>query len=215
MIPDFPYQEAIEQHVERHAGGRLQVFHELVSDIVHLDLLVVPPHVERDYWTVVTSGMSALPMPTPPGREDCQFSELMLCLPASWRIQTEDFADEQNWWPLRLLKDLARLPHEFDFWLWAGHTVPNEDPPVPYDVGTSFCGAMIARPILFGKEFQTLQLSDRTIAFHSVLPLYQSEMDLKVQQGLDALFDAFEANSPTISELFDPDRPNAVPCWSS
>ena len=49
---------------------------------------------------------------------------------------------------MRWLKQLARMPHEYDTWLWTGHTVPNFDPPEPYDESTSLCGALVMPPML-------------------------------------------------------------------
>ena len=34
------------------------VFHELVSDIVHIDVNIIPPDNGRDYYVLWTSGMS-------------------------------------------------------------------------------------------------------------------------------------------------------------
>lgn len=201
---------AIEQHVSQHLGKEGQVYHELISDIVPIDLHILPPRPERNFFTIVTSGMSYLPMLAPPDRRDCSYSELLLCLPPTWLVLTGEYQEERYWWPFRLLKSLARFPHEYNRWLWSGHTVPNGDPPAPYADNTRFCCALIGRPILFEEGFESLQLADRTIEFNTVLPLYREEMELKISQGLDSLFDHFEANCPEISELLTLDRPNAV-----
>lgn len=54
--------EEIEAHIERHVGKISMVFHEVLSDIVHIDIHQIPPTDDRPYWTLVTSGMSDLPM---------------------------------------------------------------------------------------------------------------------------------------------------------
>ena len=51
-----------------------------------------------------------------------------------------DFETPGGYWPYRMLKELARLPHEFDTFLWKGHTVPNGDPPQPYGPNTPAVG---------------------------------------------------------------------------
>jgi hypothetical protein len=71
----------IERHIEKHIGEISMVFHEMIADIVHIDIHQVPPGKDRPYWTLVTSGMSDLPMKTPEGAEDFAYAELMLCLP--------------------------------------------------------------------------------------------------------------------------------------
>ena len=62
-------QELIEDHVERHLGPIESVFHELVSEYVHLDVLVVEATEERPFHYPVTSGMSSRPMPAGDGDE--------------------------------------------------------------------------------------------------------------------------------------------------
>lgn len=44
---------AIEQHIKNTFGEFENVFHELVSPDIHVDICVVPPSDERDYYTLV------------------------------------------------------------------------------------------------------------------------------------------------------------------
>ena len=44
------------------------------------------------------------------------------------------------------------------------------------------------------------------IHFHSILPLYKEEMDLKLKKGAEELFDRFDANQ--VSELLNLKRQN-------
>ena len=85
--PDFGDPETIEAvsaHVERHLGRIGVVFHEIVSDLVHIDLLHVPPTRERPFHTLVTCGMSTRPMNVPEDAEELRYAELMLSLPPDW-----------------------------------------------------------------------------------------------------------------------------------
>src|SRR5439155_11079655 len=124
--------EAISRHVGRYVGKVEHVFHEIVSDLVHVDVHLIPPQPNREFVTLVTSGMSDRPMTLPPGCDAPAYAELLLCLPPDWPLEQEDFKDEAKFWPVRLLKFLARLPHEYDTWLSFGHTVPHGDPPEPF-----------------------------------------------------------------------------------
>src|SRR5262245_57390237 len=56
-IGDEASIEAIGQHIERYVGPPASVFHELISDLVHLDVHMVQPTFERNYYTLITSGM--------------------------------------------------------------------------------------------------------------------------------------------------------------
>ncbi len=48
------------------------------------------------------------------------YAELMIDLPPEWLVQDDD---ENNYWPIRWLKILARLPIDSDTWLGYGHTI--------------------------------------------------------------------------------------------
>src|SRR5262245_42031267 len=96
--------EAVEQHIERYIGKPENVFHELISDLVHIDVHVVAPTAKRNYYTLVTSGMSDRPMAAPPEMEDCKYAELLVCLPPDWPLSEKDFKNNDNYWPIFWLK---------------------------------------------------------------------------------------------------------------
>jgi len=96
--------EAIGAHIERHLGPVSGVFHEIISDLVHIDVHVVPANDQFPHLRLVTSGMSDLPM-TVPAEVDAdapRYMELMVTLPADWPISQDAFEDERNYWPVRL-----------------------------------------------------------------------------------------------------------------
>lgn len=186
--------EAVDRHIERFLGPVANVFHEIVSTDVHVDVHAVAPSAARPFWTLVTSGMSERPMTVPPGAEDFAFAELMITLPATWRLSMEDFQDERWYWPVRWLKTLACLPHEYATWLGFGHTVPNGDPPGPYGPGTDFCCMFVAPPVSLPEGFHTAHTpSGRAVSFYALYPLYREEMELKLEAGTDELLARFEA----------------------
>lgn len=199
--------KAISDHIEQHVGPVEMVFHEMISDLVHIDVHWVKPTNDRPFHTLVTSGMSDLPMVVPDELEEFQFAELLVTLPRDWKIDETSFEDERWYWPVRLLKGLARLPHEYETWLGVGHTIPNDDPPEPYDDSTKLCGTLIAPPITLDEEFHELECADKgLINFYSVLPLYSEEMGFKLSKGLDQLITKLEKHQ--ITEVIEIDRPN-------
>jgi len=200
--------DALTSHMERHLGEEGDVFHELVSDIVHIDLLRNGPTDEFPFQTVMTCGMSERPMTTPPELPEWRYGELMLRLPPEWPMEKAAFEDESHYWPLRLLKQLARLPHEYDTWLGYGHTVPNGDPPEPYAPNTELSGAVLLPPVLGPDGFERVEAAGRAINVFAVIPLYAGEMDLKLDEGSDELIDRLDAAEA--SELLDPRRPSVA-----
>jgi hypothetical protein len=200
--------EAISNQIEKYIGPPDWVFHEIISDLVHIDVHFVAPTPQRNFYTLVTSGMSDRPMKAPEGAEHLRYGELMICLPPHWKLSKEAFADEENYWPVRTLKFLARLPHEYDTWISFGHTIPNGDPAEKFP-GTNFCCALIGLPHMLPEEFWKFKIEpDKEIIFYTVLPLYREEMDLKLKKGADALWAALDKNG--VNELVDVRRKNSV-----
>jgi len=199
--------ELISEHIERHVGPVAMVFHEIVSTGIHVDVHHVAAAADRPFHVLVTSGMSDLPMTVPEGAEEFRHAELFVAVPAAWPLTMAAFDDENNYWPIRTLKRLARLPHEYETWLGVGHTVGNGEPPEPYAPGTRLCGALLVGPISAPQEFGTLVMPDgRKVHFLQVMPLYAEEMQLKVERGTDALLELFDRHR--ISDVIDPKRRN-------
>ncbi|MDO8455927.1 MAG: suppressor of fused domain protein [Burkholderiaceae bacterium] len=185
--------QQISDHIEKHLGPIENVFHEIVSDVVHIDVHIVKPTPEFPYIRLVTSGMSDLPMTTPDDADVPRYAELMITLPAEWKTDQASFEDETWYWPIRLIKGLARLPHKYETWLGFGHTIPNGDPAEPYAPNTSLCGAIVLPSVTVPPGFQILEIPGiKTVTFYSVVPLYQKEMDLKLRLGTDKLLDRFD-----------------------
>lgn len=198
-------EECIEQisaHIEEHLGTVETVFHEIMSDTVHIDVLWVKPTEAFPFHRLVTSGMSDLPMHTPPGATAPRYAELMMTLPADWKLDQASFEDEAWYWPIRMLKILARLPHKHDTWLGFGHTMPNGDPPEPYASNTALCGVLILPSITVPEAFHRLPIHvGKEITFYSVVPLFEAEMNLKLRKGVNDLLSLFDKKK--VSDIVD------------
>ena len=147
-------------------------------------------------------------MNPPEGAEAFTRAELCLALPPDWKMSEDDFKDERNYWPVRWLKTLARFPHEYDTWLWWGHSMPNGDPPESIE-DTRFTGWLLLSPVLTPEAFDTLTLEDGSeVCFFAPYPVYTEEMDLKLAQGSDEVCERFAKSG--VSELIDKSRPNTA-----
>lgn len=203
------YLEEIEAHVEKHAGKIKTVLHEEVSDLVHIDVLLIPATAKRPYQLLVTSGVSDLAMHMPEeGFEAHSRVELMIALPKDWPISAEAFENENNYWPVRWLKKIGRLPHQNNTWIGWGHTIPNGNP-VQTIADTQFTGVILLPSVLLPDEFYKLRTKDgNTIRFYGIVPLHQTEMDLKLNTSLEALEAKLEEHHVDI--LLDKRRANLV-----
>jgi hypothetical protein len=208
-IGDEQSIQIISDHIEKHLGTPATVFHELISDLVHIDVHIVAPTEERPFYSLITSGMSDKPMNAPEGAEELRYAELMICLPPDWPMTQEEWKqDENSFWPIQTLKFLARFPHEYDTWLCLDHTVPNGDPPEPFGE-TQFSCAMLGPCATVPQEFWHLKVNEeKTINFFGLYFLYREEMDLKMKKGAEALWSLLEKQQ--VTELLDVSRKNTA-----
>jgi hypothetical protein len=201
--------EEISDHIERYIGEVSMVFHEVISDTVHIDVHHVKPTEERPFHTLITSGMSDLKMSVPTEVNSTRYMELMVTLPEYWKIDDESFRDEKWYWPIRQLKFLARFPHKFETWLAWGHTIPNGDPAEPFAENTELSGVIILPSVNEPEEFGNLEIDkDKVIEFYSMVPLYDEEMNLKLNRGSDLLLEKFDKHG--INDIINPDRKNVA-----
>ncbi len=205
------YGEEVTEHFQALFPNRKAfVFHELISDLVHIDINILQPTEKDDYYVLYTTGMSDLPM-TLPGeiadREDLKYCELYLFLPGGWNLgKTGDLNSDlpaSSYWPIGLLKFLARFPHDYKTWLGWGHTVPNGPQYAPLAEDVDFGGAALAQPSCV----PPLKSKDGAeVKFYMVIPAYREEIEYKLKYGMEELGKRFAEGG--LSLVLDPHRPN-------
>ncbi len=225
-IGDSENIEAITRHIENYIGPPDTVLHEIISDRVHIDVHVVKPTFRRNFYTLITSGMSDLPMNAPPQLPSAQFAELLICLPPNWILPLEGDAvtgsgngstasaaeSEENYWPIRWLKILAKFPHEYNTWLGDGHTLPNGDPPSGFAPNTKLCCMMLKPPTKFASGLHTLKTKEgKLINFYALVPLYLDEVNLKLNKSSEDLHARLK--SAGVTELLDINRKSVCSKW--
>lgn len=189
--------ELIEKHIEEYFGELDNYYQETDSEDIRVDIFVIPPTVEKRFYTLVTMGMGAHKMNVPQeyAEDKLERAELVLCLPPNW-----DFEAERCGWPLHLLKMIAKLPVEKDSWLSWGHSIDYGD---TISDEAQFCAIMLIDS-LFGLESTVCKMPDgEEVNFYQVVPLFRSEINFKIEKGAKYLMREFDKNSLMIA---DPDR---------
>ncbi len=180
---------AVDQHIQKYFGEIGNVFHELVSPDIHVDICIVPPTEERDYYTLVTMGMGAHRMNVPEELAEYQLerAELAIALPSGWKLDENSMQDENWYWPVRLLKALARLPIASDTWLGWGHTMDHQE---AFAEDTKLCAAILTEPQNVDEESGICLLpGGEEVNFYQVVPLYREELEYKLEHGAEALME--------------------------
>ena len=195
---------AVEEHLARYFGSFDRVLHELYSPDIHVDICVIPPGEGHNYLLLSTMGMGAHCMAVPEELAEYRLerAEVMIALPPDWPIAS---VEERWYWPIRLLKNLARMPGEMDTWLAWGHTVDNGS---YYAEDTELCGCILVDAMFSGEEGCTCILpGGEPLNFYVVLPLYREEMDYKRSSNADSLLDRL-FSGPEASPVLNKTRQN-------
>lgn len=164
----------VEKYIEKNFGEIKYVIHEEVLDNLHIDIAVIPPNKKENYYKLITIGMGACKMKLPEELSNyhLEFSELVIFLPSEWNIKGE----EEKWfWPIRWLRNMARLPFEENTWIGFGHTVDCQE---PFADNTKLSAMLFLTPLDRRNHSAMVKLSNhRRIKFYQLCPIYHEEME--------------------------------------
>ncbi|MDL2220131.1 suppressor of fused domain protein [Eubacteriales bacterium OttesenSCG-928-N14] len=194
-------EEAITQYIEETFGAIDSVFHEIVSMDVHIDINAIFPNEKNDHYTLITTGMGAHHMNVPKDfrKYGMDRIELLITLPSSWELNN---TDEQWYWPIRWLKELARLPIANNTWLGYGHTVQTGGPVAE---NAHFCSFMLYPPLIIAEDTEFCKLPNgERIVIYQLIPLYENEMEYKIENGAEALEEHFPAGYNGVVDINRP-----------
>lgn len=204
------YASEVEAHFETLFPNReSRVLHEIVSDLIHVDIHVMWPTEEAPFFVAYTTGMSDLPMSIPSdippkGRKELELAELYLFLPGDWPLSPDSPPEESAFWPIGMMKAMARFPHLYQTWLAYGHTVPNGPEYAPLHRSVGFGGVVFncgTGPL------STMTAKDgRLLHLYQMIPLYKEEIEYKLKYGMEGLQKVFQEKE--LSPVLDPKRPN-------
>lgn len=194
--------EVVEGHIKEYFGDFPTVFHEVTSKDIVIDIACIPPSEERNYYTLVTIGMGAhiMNIPDKLSTEENGRAELLICLPPDWKLGE---SAEEWFWPISLLKDLAKLPINADSWLGWGHSVDHRGLVAP---NAGFCGSFLMFPedAPNRADYCTLPSGER-VNFFEVVPVYREELKYKIANGTKMLLEKLKS----VNHVVDISRPNS------
>ena len=184
----------VSAYIEQQYGEYENVMHEIVSPDIHCDIVIVEPTEDQPYYKLITMGAGAYQMNVPKSLkgEVYERAEYVIFLPKDWNIESDD---EEFYWPIRMLKTIARLPINSESWLGLGHTVQLTEDGSPLSETAGFNSSVLLPSI--GMENQcvkSLKLSfwGKKITFYQIFPLYQEELEFKLAHSLDELIDKMD-----------------------
>jgi hypothetical protein len=181
-------------------GPALEVIEGSEDESPRIDLHVFGPgHAGREFYTVVTSGMSDEPMIAPD-----EFAREVR------RAEIVIYVDQPGDSIFELLRVLARLPFSHRAWVGHGHSIPNGDPPSPLFPGSNLVAVLMLRSNVHPEKdmHHVVEIDGDPLNMLWPVLLTAGELDLKVREGTDALIDVF--NEKRFSFVLDPGRSSLV-----
>lgn len=157
----------------RRAFGETNVvFHERPALAPHVDVYVFEPQGDRGFFTLVTSGVSDVPMQPPPGWDEP--------LP---RLELIAYAAEPRPEFANLLRVVGRFPHDHATWIGPYHTI---------ETGPLFGSALdhvllVPPPYEEDCEIASLTIEDAPVVLLWVVPIFATEAELARTEGSEAL----------------------------
>lgn len=183
--------EEVDAYISKAFGNFDNVFHEIFSPDIHLDVCFVPATDEEPFYKLVTMGAGAYEMNIPDRWKDYNLerAEYVIYVPKDWNLQSQDMKD---YWPIKVLKDVARLPILCDTWLSFGHTTQADEEGTPYASNAKFNSVVLDFCENHQGEVQLETSSGKIINFYQVIPLYPEELKFKMENDAETLINKFD-----------------------
>jgi ankyrin repeat protein len=163
--------EILKEFIEKNFGPIERTLSEIIpgSD-VSISIHLIAPTRDQDYYTLVTSGMSDLPMEQL--RPEYRYVELFIKLPSTWSF--DDLKNEENYWPLRWLRRIAHSPHDGGDAVFLNHAYFSDEPNVPFCTNTQMTCLMVSAAN--DECCRKLNHSNGMITnFYTLIPIYENE----------------------------------------
>ena len=184
----------VSAYIEQQYGEYENVMHEIVSPDIHCDIVIVEPTEDQPYYKLITMGAGAYRMNVPKSLkgEVYERAEYVIFLPKDWNF---DLYNEEFYWPIRMLKTIARLPVNSGDWLGIRHTVHLTEDGGPLSETAGYNSCVLLPSLGMEKQYvKPLKLGfwGKKIAFYQIFPLYQEELEFKLAHSLDELIDKMD-----------------------
>ena len=195
LMPLYLYDEKdlneVDEYISKAFGNFENVFHEIISPDIHLDVCFIPPTNEEPFFKLVTMGAGAYEMDIPDKWKEYRLerAEYVIYVPKEWNLNSPEIAD---YWPIKDLKDVARLPILCDTWLSFGHTTQDDEEGSPYAPNTKFNSVVLDFCENHQGEVRLETSSGKTINFYQIIPLYPEELEFKMNNDAETLIDLFD-----------------------
>lgn len=205
-----PYEaQTIQDHIIKHYGNISRTITVKECERLDLNLYVIEPTKEREFYTVITSGMGAYKMDLPDDFKDDNVDriELLIYLGSNWDIDsafksssgsstgliidgkvTPLFGNINAQWnyPIQILKNLAQAPVNNESYFVMGNIMDDE---TPFSESTHDSGVILMFPAYTTEEGQVCTLPDgEKVGFLQVMPITTDEIERAANLNTNLIF---------------------------
>ncbi|MEH7000549.1 suppressor of fused domain protein [Priestia megaterium] len=220
--------EDVEAHLQAYYGPIIRRVEAESAEVTEAGFYEMAPTESVPFYTVATHGYSTLRLPTPPGL-DSAYVELVM------HADQDPFEDKRYSWIPQVMHQVGSFAVNHMNWIGQWMVFPNQEldryvdtyertltgekvklplQVQPYSPESGFCGVMVVPPLPQCQEafmMPYLENGKEThgewpVYFHTLLPLYEEEMEYYFQHGQEALLEKMMENG--IEHLFNLHRPN-------
>ncbi|MEC1792465.1 suppressor of fused domain protein [Bacillus vallismortis] len=179
------HHEILERVVKHFGPVKNSISETVPGSRVSVNIHIIPPSMNQNFVTLVTTGMSDEPMDYSKEESMFKYAELLLKLPSSWKVEEDNMKNEDHYWPIGWLRKVAHIPHIYDGWLDEGVILPNGEPPQSFASNTKLSCIMVCRPQELGLDKVHTKQGD--IKILSLVPIYEEERILALEKGYEYL----------------------------
>lgn len=179
----------LTSYIEKSFGGKItNIYHEKVSEHVHIDIVEVGPSKGADYYKLVSVGAGVYEMNVPWKLKgySLEHAELVMLLPKENKISLDN---PESIWPIIKMKEIIRTPIRENSWLGYGHTFGDGEP-LTKDTDMKWIGLVIA----CDKDCQQMiyNTGDKVINYYQMLPMHNDELRYKKKHSMDELINKLD-----------------------
>ena len=175
----------LTDHIQFYIGTIESKIREPFENIKpEVSVLHIGPSAAKPFNTLITQGMSDQEMEVPVVYEYASKRiELMISLPAYWRLDADSLEQEEWAWPVDMLHKASLYPFVKNTHFEVGHTIDTGNP----DDFAGFSCAIVTLSNETPEEFDKVEINGRNISFLCLYTLYEEELKLKLAEGAQQL----------------------------
>lgn len=176
------HHDEILEHITTYFGPVKNTINETIpGSRVSISVHIIPPSKKNDFITLVTTGMSDVPIDYSNEEDTFKYAELLIKLPSNWIIEKETMNDQSWCWPFQWIRKIAHIPHIYDGWIDEEVILHNGEPPQPFASNTKLSSIMVCRPREI--ELESVHTNQGDIQVYTLVPIYEEERNLALEKG--------------------------------